>query len=131
MLDVRHSLDLLAFKHRSVEHAEIIVEGRLPVQFLELRERLFAEDRLHAGRRFVAVLRLLETYSIEIVCDCVVHALACGTLDPAAIALLARQRTASIPSAATVLALRSPEGLQRPQVDLERYGLDSLAERSS
>jgi transposase len=129
MLDVRHSLDLLAFKHRSVEHAEIIVEGRLPVQFLELRERLFAEDRLQAGRRFVAVLRLLEAYSIEIVGDCIVHALACGTLDPAAIALLARQRTTSIPSATAALALR-PGALQRPQVDLNRYALDSLAERS-
>jgi transposase len=130
MLDVRHSLDLLAFKHRSVEHAEIIVGGRLPAQFLELRERLFAEDRLHAGRRFVAVLRLLETYPIEVVCDCIVRAMACGTLDPAAIALLARQRTVPIPPAATALALRSTDGLQRPQVDLKPYNLESLAERS-
>jgi hypothetical protein len=68
---------------------------------------------------------------LKIVDDCVVHAFACGTVDPAAIGLLARQRTASIQPAATVLALRSPDGLQRPQIDLERYALDSLAERSS
>jgi len=95
-----------------------------------LRERLFAEDRLHARRRLVDVLRLLKAYSVEIVGDCIVHALACGPLDVAAIALLTHQRTASIPSAAVALALRSPPGLQRPQVELNRYALDSLAERS-
>jgi len=130
MLDVRHALDLLEFKHRSVERAEIIADGRLPAALLALRKRLFAEDPQHAGRAFVAVLRLLETYSSEVVGESVAHALACGTLDPAAIALLARQRTTPIPPAATVLALRSPEGLQRPQVDLARYALETLAERS-
>jgi hypothetical protein len=37
----RHALDLLAFRHRSVEYAEIIVNGRLPASLLTLRERLF------------------------------------------------------------------------------------------
>jgi len=130
MLDVRHALDLLAFKHRSVEHAEIIAHGRLPAPFLTLRDRLYAEDRAYAGRRFVTVLSLLELYPVETVGECIAQALACGTIDPAAIALLARQRTTPIPPAATVLALRSPEGLRRPQTDLTRYSLDMLAERS-
>jgi transposase len=130
MLDVRHALDLLAFKHRSVEHAEIIAHGRLPAPFLTLRDRLYAEDRAYAGRRFVTVLSLLELYPVETVGECVAQALACGTIDPAAIALLARQRTAPIPPAATVLALRSPEGSRRPQTDLTRYSLEMLAERS-
>lgn len=131
MLDVRHALDLLEFKHRSVERAEIIAESRLPAPFMVLHERLFAEDRRHAGRAFVAVLRLLQTYSSDVVAECVSQALACGTLDPAAIALLVRQRTAPIPPAVALLALRTPEGLQRPQVDLARYDLASLIERSS
>jgi transposase len=130
MLDVRHAIDLLAYKHRSVEHAEIIANGRLPASLLTLRERLFAEDREYAGRRFVTVLSLLEMYSVETVGDCVAQALACGTLDPAAIALLARQRTTPIPPAATALALRSSDGVRRPQADLTCYSLDLLAERS-
>src|SRR5664279_5554788 len=130
MLDVRHALDLLAFKHRSVEHAEIIAHGRLPAPFLTLRDRLYAEDRTYAGRRLVTVLSLLELYPVETVGECFAQALACGTIDPAAIALLARQRTTPIPPAATVLALRSPEGSRQPQTDLKRYSLDLLAERS-
>jgi transposase len=130
MLDVRHAVDLLDFKHRSVERAEIIAEGRLPAPLLALRKRLYAEDPRRAGRSFVAVLRLLETYSGQVVGDSVAHALAIGTLDPAAIALLARQRTTPIPAAATVLKLRSAEGQQRPQVDLARYSLDALVESS-
>ncbi len=130
MLDVRHALDLLDLKHRSVERAEIIAEGRLPAPLLALRKRLFDQDRQHAGRSFVAVLRLLETYSSEVVGDSVAHALALGTLDPAAIALLARQRTTPIPPAAAALALRSAEGLQRPKADLSRYAIATLVERS-
>jgi hypothetical protein len=128
---VRHALDLLAFKHRSIEHAEIIAHGRLPAPLLTLRERLYAEDREYAGCRFVTVLSLLEMYPIETVGECVAQALACGTLDPAAIALLARQRTTPIPPAATVLALRSRAGARPLQADLTRYSLDALAERSS
>ena len=130
MLDVRHAVDLLGFKHRSVERAEIIAEGRLPAPLLALRKRLYAEDPQHAGRSFVAVLRLLESYSGQVVGESVAHALAIGVLDPAAIALLARQRTTPIPAAATALKLRSPEGQQRPEVDLARYSLETLAERS-
>ena len=128
MLDVRHAIDLLAFKHRSVERAEIIAQSRLPEPLLALRERLLLHDRARAGRIFVAVLRLLLTYSSEVVAECVSQALVCGTLDPAAIALLVRQRTTPIPPAAPLLALRSPDGMQRPQVDLARYDLATLAE---
>jgi hypothetical protein len=76
----------------------------------------------------VAVLRLLLTYSSEVVAECVSQALICGTLDPAAIALLVRQRTAPLPPAAPILALRAPDGMQRPVVDLARYDLATLAE---
>ncbi len=76
MLDVRHAVDLLAFMHRSVEHAEIIAHGRLPAPFLTLRDRLYAEDRAYAGRRFVTVLSLLELYPVETVGECVAQALA-------------------------------------------------------
>jgi hypothetical protein len=57
--------------------------------------------------------------------------MACGTLDPPAITLVARQQAVPVPSAATAMALRSPDGLRRSQVDLTRYNLDSLAERSA
>lgn len=128
MLDVRHAVELLAFKHRSIERAEIIAQSRLPAPLLALRDRLLAEDRARAGRAFVAVLRLLLTYSSEVVAECVSQALICGTLDPAAIALLVRQRTTPLPPAAPILALRAPDGMQRPVVDLKRYDLATLAE---
>lgn len=128
MLDVRHALELLAFKHRSIERAEIIAQSRLPAPLLALRDRLLEHDRARAGRAFVAVLRLLLTYSAEVVAECVSQALICGTLDPAAIALLVRQRTAPLPPAAPLLALRAPDGMQRPIVDLARYDLAVLSE---
>jgi transposase len=131
MLDVRHAVELLAFKHRSIERAEIIAQSRLPAPLLALRDRLLAEDRARAGRAFVAVLRLLLTYSSEVVAECVSQALICGTLDPAAIALLVRQRTTPLPPAAPILALRAPDGMQRPVVDLKRYDLATLAEGSA
>lgn len=128
MLDVRHAIELLAFKHRSVERAEIIAQSRLPAPLLALRDRLLERDRVRAGRAFVAVLRLLLTYSSEIVAECVSQALICGTLDPSAIALLVRQRTSPLPPAAPLLALRAPDGMQRPVVDLARYDLAVLSE---
>jgi transposase len=128
MLDVRHAIELLAYKHRSIERAEIIAQGRLPAPLLALRDRLLAHDRARASRAFVPVLRLLLTHSSEIVAECVSQALICGTLDPAAIALLVRQRTAPLPPAAPILALRAPDGMQRPVVDLARYDLATLAE---
>lgn len=76
----------------------------------------------------MAVLRLLLTYSSEVVAECVSQALICGTLDPAAITLLVRQRTAPLPPAAPILALRAPDGMQRPVVDLARYDLATLVE---
>lgn len=128
MLDVRHAIELLAFKHRSVERAEIIAQSRLPAPLLALRDRLLEHDRARAGRAFVAVLRLLLTYSSEVVAECVSQALICGTLDPSAIALLVRQRTSPLPPAAPLLALRAPDGMQRPVVDLARYDLAVLSE---
>lgn len=128
MLDVRHAIELLAFKHRSVERAEIIAQSRLPAPLLALRDRLLEHDRARAGRAFVAVLRLLLTYSSEVVAECVSQALICGTLDPSAIALLVRQRTSPLPPAAPLLALRAPDGVQRPVVDLARYDLAVLSE---
>jgi len=130
MLDVRHAIELLAYKHRSVERAEIIAHSQLPAPLLALRDRLLAHDRARAGRSFVAVLRLLLTYPSDVVAECVSQALICGTLDPAAIALLVRQRTSPLPPAAPILALRAPDGMQRPVVDLARYDLATLAEGS-
>ena len=128
MLDVRHALELMTFKHRSVERAEIIAQSRLPAPLLALRDRLLEQDRARAGRAFVTVLRLLLTYPSEIVAECVSQALIFGTLDPAAIALLVRQRTTPLPPAAPLLALRSADGGQRPVADLTQYDLATLSE---
>ena len=50
MLDVRHAIELLALKHRSVERAEIIAQSRLPAPLLALRDRLLEHDRASRPR---------------------------------------------------------------------------------
>ena len=115
MLDVRHAIELLALKHRSVERAEIIggkENFRRRCWPCEIACWLTIEPEQAAPLwRFYACC---SAYSSEVVGECVSQALICGTLDPAAIALLVRQRTAPLLPAAPILALRAPDGMQRP-----------------
>jgi hypothetical protein len=78
------------------------------------------------------VLMYLADYPAEIVGQTVTHALARGTDDPEAIALLLRQRTAP-PPPALLDPSRLPEGARSAVsvVDLSRYALANVAEAAS
>ena len=128
-LDPRHYLELLRHKHRAAEHALVLADGRIPAALHDLLRRYQDDGRAGATKRWTEVLSLLAEHSAEEVGDAVGHALARGTCDPAAIALLLRQRAAPTPPA--LLDTGSlPEGARIGvfTVNLNRYSLTELAE---
>jgi hypothetical protein len=122
-------LELLRHKHRAAEHALVLADGRIPDALHDLLRRYQDDGRSNASKAWTEVLSLLADHSAEVVGDAVRHALARGTCDPAAIALLLRQRTAPVPPA-PLDPTKLPEGARigSLEVDLGRYALDALAE---
>ena len=128
-LDPRHYLELLAHKHRAAEHALALADGRIPGSLHDLFARYKAADPTTATKRWTKVLAHLADYPADVLAQTVTHALARGTDDPEAIALLLRQRTAPPPPALLDPA-RLPAGARNaaPTVDLGRYALANVAE---
>ncbi len=128
-LDPRHYLELLRHKHRAAEHALVLADGRIPDALHDLLRRYQDDGRTSASKRWTEVLSLLADYSAEVVGDAVNHALARGTCDPAAIALLLRQRSAPVPPA-SLDPNSLPDGARIGAfaVNLARYALTELAE---
>jgi transposase len=131
-LDPQHYLELLAHKHRAAEHALVLADGRIPSSLHELLARYKAANSATATKRWTQVLAHLAHYPVDVVAQTVMHALARGTDDPEAIALLLRQRTAPAPPALLDPA-RLPEGARNaaPVVDLGRYALINVAEANA
>lgn len=131
-LDPRHYLELLSHKHRAAEHALVLSDGRIPASLHELFARYKALEEATATKRWTKVLMYLADYPADIVAQTVTHALARGTDDPQAIALLLRQRTAP-PPPALLDPSRLPEGARSAVsvVDLSRYALTNVAEAAS
>jgi len=128
-LDPRHYVELLSRKHRAAEHALVLSDGRIPTSLHELLARYKAADSATATRRWTQVLVHLAEHPAEVVAQTVTHALARGTDDPEAIALLLRQRTAP-PPPARLDAAGLPEAARTATavVDLTRYALANVAE---
>ncbi len=130
-LDPRHFVDLLAHKHRASHSAAALADGRLPEAFLTLRDRYLRRSHGHASKAWTTVLLLLKEHSAEAVEAAIVQAMARGTDDPAAIALLLSQR--SRPPTKTLGLHAHPEvprAIVAP-VDLSAYANDELIERAS
>jgi transposase len=129
ILDPRHYLDLLKRKHRAAATAEVLADGRIPAELRTLFDHYRQSDAANATKKWMAVLELLAETSAECLAQTVTRALACGTDDPAAIALLLRQSEdssqrrkldiRSLPASAQVLA---------PVVDLTAYATAKLME---
>lgn len=129
ILDPRHYLDLLQHKHRAAASAEVLADGRIPAELRELFEHYCRSDAATATKKWTQVLALLADVSAEQLAQTVTRALARGTDDPAAIAMLLRQSIdpperrvldlRSLPAAAQVLA---------PVVDLTAYATAKLME---
>ena len=90
-LDPRHYVELLAHKHRAAESALVLSDGRIPRELHQLFDRYRESDSSTATKRWTEVLVLLADAPVDELVQVVTHALARGTDDPAAIALLLRQ----------------------------------------
>jgi len=78
--DPLHYLALLEFKSRALDQAAPLSGWQLPGCFAQLRRLLEARLTRHAGREYIQVLRLMETFALEEVAAAVEHALALGTI---------------------------------------------------
>jgi transposase len=131
-LDPRHYVELLAHKHRAAESALVLSDGRIPDVLRALFERYRQTDPGSATKRWTQVLALLADVPIAELAQVVTHALARGTDDPAAIALILEQQRAPAPAAA-LHASRLPDSAQTPApvVDLSAYATAQLMERAA
>jgi transposase len=128
-LDPSHYVALLAHKHRAAESALVLSDGRIPSELHGLFERYREADPRSATRRWTQVLALLAHAPVGELVQVVTHALARGTDDPAAIALLLRQHRA--PAQAPAIAQQLlPEAarLEVPTPDLSAYATVQLME---
>lgn len=130
-LDVRHYLDLLARKHRAAETALVLSDARLPTEIRTLLERYRTSETSTATKRWTKVLALLAETSVEELAQVITHAIACGTDDPDAIALLLRQRSNKAPAAIDEARLPEAARIAKPTPDLSGYALDALAETAA
>lgn len=131
-LDPRHFLDLLTHKHRAAATAAVFANGGLPTPFLDLRERYIARDHQAGTKAWMSVVSLLHEHPVASVEEAIVAAMARGTDDSAAIALLLRQQTQPSPRTLLNLATRPDVPSQSVElVDLQAWALDSLVEGAS
>jgi hypothetical protein len=129
ILDPRHYVELLARKHRAAATAAVLGNGRIPQTLRDLFERYRQADPSSASKQWTQVLVLLAEAPAEEVVQAVTRTLALGTDDPAAIALLLRQR--NDPPKTTTLdprLLPLPARMLAPVVDLSAYATAKLME---
>jgi transposase len=131
-LDPRHYVQLLSHKHRAAESALVLSDGRIPEVMRELFERYRITCPSSATKRWTEVLALLADAPVAELAQVVTHALARGTDDPAAIALMLEQGRAPAPAAA-LRASMLPEAAryEAPIVDLQAYATALLMESAA
>ena len=78
--DPLHYLALLEHKSRALDQAAPLVGWQLPECFATLRRLIEARLNKHAGREYIQVLRLLETFALEEVTHAVEDALRWNTI---------------------------------------------------
>jgi hypothetical protein len=78
--DPLHYLALLEHKSRALDQAAPLVGWQLPECFATLRRLIEARLKKHAGREYIQVLRLLETFALEEVTHAVEDALRWNTI---------------------------------------------------
>jgi len=78
--DPLHYLALLEHKSRALDQAAPLAGWQLPEYFPHLRRLLEARLNKHAAREYIQVLRLLETFALEVVTAAVKDALRLNTI---------------------------------------------------
>jgi len=131
-LDPRHYVALLAHKHRAAESALVLSDGRIPDVLRDLFERYRQADSGTATKRWTQVLSLLTEVPVAELAQVVTHALARGTDDPAAIALILMQNRTPAPTAALRASLLPDSArCEAPVADLTAYTLAHLIESAA
>jgi transposase len=131
-LDPRHYVELLSHKHRAAESALVLSDGRIPDVLRDLFNRYCQSDPRTATKRWTQVLLLLRDVSVADLDQVVTHALARGTDDPDAIALMIEQKRAPAPSRAIrTSALPSAARYEAPVVNLAAYATALLIESAA
>lgn len=128
VIDPLHYIELIAHKHRSATRALAFAHERLPAPLLRLRDRLLEQQGPSATKTWTTILSLALGSSLQALNAAVEIALARGTLDPQAIALLMRQRSETLPR--LHIAHDSPARTAQV-IDLGVYRIEALAEYAS
>jgi transposase len=131
-LDPQHYVTLLAQKHRAAESALVLSDGRIPGVLRDLFERYRQADPGTATKRWTKVLALLADAPVAELAQVVTHALARGTDDPAAIALILEQKRAPAPIAALRTSVLPESARYAASVpDLSAYATEQLMESAA
>ncbi len=131
-LDPRHYVQLLAHKHRAAESALVLSDGRIPDVLRDLFKRYCQNDSRNATKRWTQVLSLLSDVPVAELAQVVTHALARGTDDPDAIALMVEQKRAPAPTRAIrTSALPTAARCEAPVVNLAAYATALLIESAA
>ncbi|TAM72486.1 IS21 family transposase [bacterium] len=129
VIDPLHYVELIARKHRSATRALAFAGERLPKPLMRLYDRLAERDEATATKTWTAILRLALQSSLEALTVATEVALARGTLDPEAIALLLRQRDQRVALPVLDLGDHAPGPARRAQdIDLAAYTIANLVE---
>jgi transposase len=120
--DPLHYLALLERKPGALDHARPLAGWQLPDCFGRWRRRLEGADPKGGTRRYIGVLRLLETHALAAVTTAVERALALAVVDAGAVRLLLEQAHQQ-PAAGFDLAGRPRlSALRLPPPDLTACG---------
>lgn len=128
ILNPLHYIDVIAHKHRSATRALAFANERLPQSLIALRDRLLDRDGPAATKTWMAVLQLALKSSLSALGEATEIALASGTLDPEAIALILRQRDPRVAAMLDLEHHRGAPALQAQVIDLDAYRIAELVE---
>lgn len=127
-LEPLHYLEILTYKHRAVERAEVFNHERFPQALRELLRRLVERDRDTAGKQFMRVIELLRHHRLAKLVAAVERAAQMGVDDPAAIALLLDQRPVAAPPPLALNDLPPEARIAPPQARLDGYATAAIKE---
>jgi len=122
VLQPLHYLALLEQKPYAFDHARPLAGWTLPTPCGALRRRLEEADPAEGTRKYIRVLRLLESWPLSAVTEAVTAALQLGAIDPDAIRLIV-EKAAEPPRPASFDLSDRPRllAVSVPGVDLAAY----------
>jgi transposase len=119
--DPRHYLALLERKPGALDHARPLAGWQLPDCFGRLRRRLEEADPKGGTRRYIRVLRLLETHELAAVTAAVERALQLAVSDAEAVRLLLEQARQPAVGGFDLAGRPQLSALRLPPPDLTAY----------